>query len=275
MDNNMQSLFDGAIEKGGALIVNYAFSVLGAIAILIIGFWLSRILSRWAEKNLSRLKGIDSTLAAFFGNIVRYAIIILVVVTVLAQFGVQTTSIVAALGAAGLAIGLALQGTLANIASGIMLLVLRPFQVGDYIDAQTVSGTVNAIGLFTTEMTQANGLFVMVPNSQLWNRPIINFSRHKTRRLEIITGIGYGDSIADAKAILANICAQDARILASPAPQIYVNSLDESSVGIGLRVWTNTSDYIATERDAIEAIKHDFDENGITIPFPQREVRQI
>lgn len=275
MDNNFQGLFDAAIEKGGALIVNYAFSVLGAIAILIIGFWLSRILSRWAENNLARLKGVDSTLAAFFGNIIRYAIVILVVVTVLAQFGVQTTSIVAALGAAGLAIGLALQGTLANIASGIMLLVLRPFQVGDFIDAQTVSGTVNVIGLFTTEMTQANGLFVMVPNSQLWNRPIINFSRHKTRRLEIITGIGYGDSIADAKAILADICANDTRILTSPAPQIYVNSLDDSAVSIGVRAWTKTPDYVVTERDVIEAIKTGFDKKGITIPFPQREVHQV
>ena len=163
-----QSAVTDVVQQSLDLVVSYAFSVVGAICILVLGFILAGLLSRWMRRSLMKLRHVDLTLAAFLSNLVKYAIWVLVIVMVLGQFGVQTTSIIAVLGAAGLAIGLALQGTLANIAAGIMLLVLRPFRVGEYIEAGSVAGTVQEIGLFTTELKAANGLFIMSPNSQIW-----------------------------------------------------------------------------------------------------------
>ncbi|HMB47453.1 MAG TPA: mechanosensitive ion channel domain-containing protein [Afifellaceae bacterium] len=274
MDDSFKVAFATVIEQASAILVEYSFSVLGAIALLIIGFIAAGVISRAAERNLARLKGVDKTLSTFLSNMIRYAILVLVVVTVLAQFGVQTTSIIAALGAIGLAIGLALQGTLANIASGIMLLVLRPFRVGEYIDAGGISGTVMEVGLFTTELKQADGLFVMAPNGQLWNKSIVNYTRHPIRRFELIVGIGYDDDMAEAKKILLDMAGNHDNVLENPAPVTYVNSLDDSSVGIGMRVWINTADFLATSWDIIETAKKRFDSAGISIPYPQRDIHQ-
>ncbi len=177
-----------ALSQASELAVQYSFSIVGAIILLIVGWVLASFVSRWAFEGISRVRGIDQTLARFFTNVLRYALLILVFVTVLAQFGVQTASIITALGAAGLAIGLALQGTLQNIAAGIMLLILRPFGVGDYIETSTVSGTVLEIGLFATELKTSDGLYRLAPNSTLWNTPITNFSREPTRRDELKVG---------------------------------------------------------------------------------------
>ena len=274
MNESFPKAFEAAIQQGSEIIVNYTFSVLGAAALLIAGFVVSGLVSRSVKKNISRIKGIDETLSSFLSTVVKYAIWILVFVTVLAQFGVQTTSIIAALGAAGLAIGLALQGTLANIAAGIMLLVLRPFRVGEFIDADGITGTVKEIGMFTTELQQANGLFVMAPNGQLWNRSIINYTRHPKRRFELIVGIGYDDSMAEAKDALIQIVKSNEKVLDDPEPVTFVNSLDDSSVGIGLRVWINTADYLATTWQITEAAKDQFDKSGISIPYPQLDIHQ-
>jgi small conductance mechanosensitive channel len=254
--------------------VNLAF-LTGAIAVLVIGVILARFLSRWADRALMRATHIEPTVAKFLSNIIRYALWVVVAITVLTQFGVQTTSIIAALGGLALAVGLALQGTLSNVAAGVMILIQRPFRVGEAIAAGTVNGVVQGIGLFTTEVLQPDGVYVMVPNNELWNKPIVNFSRMPTRRFELLIGIGYGDSIERAKAELLAIADADQRVLADPEPQVFVAALAESAVTMGLRVWCRSEDYLGTSWAITEAAKTRFAEVGISIPFPQREVRAI
>ncbi|MEE8230715.1 MAG: mechanosensitive ion channel domain-containing protein, partial [Qipengyuania citrea] len=248
--------------------------IAGAFAVLIIGLLLAGIISRWVERAMTRSSRFEPTVANFLSSVVKYALWALVLVTVLAQFGVETTSILAALGGMALAVGLALQGTLSNVASGVMILVQKPFKVGEAISAGAVTGTVQQIGLFTTELKQFDGLFVMVPNSELWNQAIVNFTRHATRRLELVVGIGYGDSMDQARRELLALAEADDRVLDDPAPVTFVNSLDDSSVGIGMRVWCKTPDYLGLSWDLTEAAKARFDETGISIPFPQREIVQ-
>ncbi len=275
MDHDLETAVREALDKGASVIVGYSFSVLGALLVLVAGIMLASALARWTARHLSKLDGVDQTLASFLSNLVRYALLVLVFVTVLAQFGVKTTSILAALGAAGLAIGLALQGTLTNVASGVMLLVLRPFRIGEYVDAGGIGGTVEEIGLFTTRLKQADGLFVMAPNGQIWNTSIVNYSRNPTRRFELIVGISYDDDIGKAKAKLQEIAGETGGVLPEPAPQVFVNALGDSSVDIGLRVWTKTADYLAVSWEITEAAKREFDAAGLSIPYPQMDVHTI
>ena len=246
--------------------------IAGAFAVLVIGLLLARIVSGWVERAMSKSPRFEPTVANFLSNVVKYALWALVIVTVLAQFGVETTSILAALGGMALAVGLALQGTLSNVASGVMILVQKPFKVGEGINAGSVTGTVQQIGLFTTELKQFDGLFVMVPNSELWNQAIVNLHRHPIRRFELIVGIAYDDSMEEARKELLALAEADERILDDPEPVAFVSSLDDSSVGIGLRVWCATGDYVNVGWDLTEAAKARFDARGISIPFPQREV---
>ena len=248
--------------------------IAGAFAVLVIGLIVAKLVSGWVERALTKSPRFEPTVANFLSNLVKYALWALVLITVLGQFGVETTSILAALGGMALAIGLALQGTLSNVASGVMILVQKPFKVGEAINAGSITGTVQQIGLFTTELKQFDGLFVMVPNSELWNQAIVNFHRHPIRRFELVVGIGYGDSMEQAREELLALAAADERVLDDPEPQAFVNSLDDSSVGIGLRVWCNTADFVAVGWDLTAAAKARFDDVGISIPFPQREVTQ-
>lgn len=248
-------------------------SMAGAFAVLVIGVILARLLSRGVEKALSNSERFDATVATFLSNLVKYALWVLVGVTVLTQFGVQTTSILAALGGVALAIGLALQGTLSNVAAGVMILILKPFRVGEAINVGQITAVVQAIGLFSTELKQFDGIFVMIPNAELWNKPIINFNRHPTRRFELKVGISYSDSMAEAREVLLEMAAADKRVLDDPTPVAFVASLDESSVGIGLRVWVRTEDYLDVSWALTEAAKARFDDRGLSIPFPQREIR--
>lgn len=271
---NLNDQINVAHEAWLWLKVNLAF-LTGAIAVLVIGVILARLLSRWADRALSRATHIDPTVAKFLSNIIKYALWAVVGVTVLTQFGVQTTSIIAALGGLALAVGLALQGTLSNVAAGVMILIQRPFRVGETIIAGTVNGEVRGIGLFTTEMIQPDGLYVMVPNNELWNKPIVNLSRMPTRRFELLIGIGYGDSIEQARAELLALADADPRVLSEPAPQVFVSALADSAVTMGMRVWCKNEDYLGLSWALTEAAKTRFAEVGITIPFPQREVRAI
>ncbi len=271
MVNAAQTIWTDA----SSLIIYYSFSILGALIVLVVGYMLSGFLERSTYRGLGRFKGFDETLRKFFAKVVRYGALVLVGVTVLAQFGVQTTSIIAALGAVGLAIGLALQGTLQNIAAGIMLLVLRPFRVGEYINAGSVAGTIQEIGLFATELKTYDGLFVLAPNSELWNSPVTNYSRNPVRMTEIAIGIGYGDDIALALSIYADLAAKDERILQDPPINCFVSSLGDSSVIVSIRYWTKSPDWFPTKLDFTKAAKLTFDENGITIPFPQRDLHFI
>jgi small conductance mechanosensitive channel len=254
--------------------VNLAY-LAGALAVLVIGVILARVLSKWADRALTGNTRIEPTVAKFLSNIIKYALWVVVAITVLTQFGVETTSIIAALGGLALAVGLALQGTLSNVAAGVMILIQRPFRVGETITAGIVNGTVQGIGLFTTEILQLDGLYVMVPNNELWNKPIVNFSRMPTRRFELLIGIGYSDNIERARSELLALAKADARVLAEPEPVAFVSALAESAVTIGLRVWCKTEDYLGLSWALTEAAKTRFAEVGISIPFPQREVRTI
>ena len=273
MDSLPLTRWEAELGRLAPLVVDYAFSALGALVTLLIGFILAGLLGRWTRNGLVRLPNVDETLARFLGKVVQYAVLVLVFVSALTQFGVATTSIIAALGAAGLAIGLALQGTLSNIAAGIMLLVLRPFRVGEYVEAGATAGTVVEIGLFTTEFRKPDGLYLMAPNSAIWNQPIVNYSRNPTRRVELVVGIDYDDDVERARTALLDIARADARVLAEPEPAVHVSALGDSSVDMRLWAWTATGDFFAASNDLRRRIKERFDEEGVSIPFPQVEVR--
>ncbi len=244
--------------------VNLAY-LTGAVSVLVAGVILARLLSRWADRALTGNTRIEPTVAKFLSNIIKYALWVIVVITVLTQFGVQTTSIIAALGGLALAVGLALQGTLSNVAAGVMILIQRPFRVGEYITAGTVAGTVQSIGLFTTELLQLDGLYVMVPNNELWNKAVVNASRMANRRFELIVPIAYEDDLAAAKQAMLELATADPRALAEPAPVAFVAGLGDNAVRVGLRVWCRGSDYLALSWALNEAVKLRFDALGMHV----------
>ena len=254
---------------------DYGLEILRAVAILVAGIFVAG----WARRSVLRMLGratrVDETLKPVIASIVRYAILVFVLVAVLAQFGVQTTSIIALLGAAGLAIGLALQGTMQNIAAGIMLLFLRPFRIGEYIDAEGLAGTVEEIRLFTTILRTFDGVYLEAPNGQIWSRAIRNYSRAGTRRLDVVVGIGYGDDIDKAQDVLLALAKGDERIHAEPAPQVLVQGLGESSVDLDLRCWTSIDDYWPLLFDLTKRAKIDIEGAGLSIPYPQRDLHII
>lgn len=263
------------LERLGDLLIGYGVDLVAGIVILSLGWLFAGWARRAVLRLLDRTPRMDRTLRPVIASIVRYVILILVVVAVLAQFGVQTTSIIAILGAAGIAVGLALQGTLQNIAAGMMLLFLRPFQVGDYIDAEGLAGTVEEIGLFVTQLTTFDGLYRSVPNARLWNAAIVNYSRLPTRRLDLQVGISYDDDVAKAQALLLGSLQGDLRIKDDPAPQVLVADLADSAVVLNLRCWCGKDDYWDLLFDLTKTVKLELDENGFSIPFPQREVHVV
>ncbi len=236
------------------------------LIILGVGWFLAGVMSRQVRHLLPRTRAIDQTLAPLVSQLVRYAVMVITLIIVLGQFGVQTASILAVLGAAGLAIALALQGTLSNLAAGILLVWLRPFNVGEYIDAEGIAGTVVEIGLFGSRLRTYDGIYIHAPNSRLWNTRVTNFTREKTRMVEIKVGIGYGANLARAREVLMEI-ARDERVLPDPAPTVFVDQLGESSVVVGLRVWVPGTEWWKTRVDLTEQIKLRFDEAGIEIPY--------
>lgn len=257
------------------LALGYGVDIIGAIAILIIGWMAAGWARRLTFGALNRVPHIDDTLKPILSNSVRYVILAFVIVAVLARFGVETTSIIAVIGAAGLAIGLALQGTLSNIAAGVMLLLLRPFSVGEYVDAGSTSGTVVEIGLFTTRFKTPGGLFVVAPNSSLWNSVITNYSRNPLRRIDLVIGIGYDDDLKGAMAEMVDLMNTDPRILKDPAAEVFVTELADNSVNMTLRSWVNSGDYWGTLTDLTRDAKLRLDEKGYSIPYPQRDVHMI
>lgn len=243
--------------------------VLTAFLILFVGFWLARVISRQIRSLLPHTRRIDNTLAPLLSQVVRYGIIIITVVVALSQFGIQTTSILAVLGAAGLAIALALQGTLSNIASGVMLIWLRPFSVGDAIDAEGITGSVTEIGLFATELRTYDGIFIFVPNSRLWNAKIMNYSREANRMVEIKIGIGYEADMGKARDVLLDVARKDARVLVNPAPTVHVGTLGTLSVEAVLRAWTRNTDWWSAKIDLTEKGKAALEAAEIRIPYSQ------
>ena len=257
-----------ALDQASALAVQYGFSLLGAIILLIGGWLLAGIISRSAYRVISRIRGIDETLASFFQNVLHYSLLILVFITVLGQFGVQTASIIAALGAAGLAIGLALQGTLQNIAAGIMLLILRPFRVGEYIETTNVKGYIKEIGLFATEMKTADGLYLMAPNSTLWNTPIINHSREPDRRQQLAVALGENVDIDLARKTILDILKADQRIKTMPAPKVFLDELAVDQAVLNIEYWAITSSWSDVRHDVVLKLKAKLAAPDITIKSP-------
>jgi small conductance mechanosensitive channel len=253
------------------LIVSYSFSAIGAVILLVVGYVVAGLAERSIFAGLGHIHGFDATLRHFFSKIVRYAILILVVIMVLGQFGVQTASIIAAIGAIGLAIGLALQGTLQNIAAGIMLLALRPFRIGEYVEVGAISGTVEEIGLFATRLRTADGVYVLAPNSTLWNQPVRNYTRNGIRRSDITLTIGWWNDIDLAQKAMLGVATAERRIRREPAPIAFVSTVGDSSVAISLRYWTSAADFFATQIDLTKRAKQAFDAEGISVPAPPPE----
>lgn len=258
-----------------ALVTTYGLSVVGAIVILIVGFVVAGWVRKSVNRGLSKFRRVDETLRHFFSSLAYYAVIVFTIIAVLSQFGVETTSFIAVLGAAGLAVGLALQGTLSNVAAGVMLLLFRPFKTGDYIEGGGLAGTVKSISLFVTELATPDNVQIIVPNSQLWGSAIKNYSFHATRRVDISIGIAYEDEIEKALAAIIDEAKKDSRVLADPAPMAAVTDLGESSVNFTLRVWCNAGDFWPLKFDLTKNLKNRMDAEDISIPYPQRSLHMV
>ena len=246
--------------------ITWGLRLISAIIIMIVG-WMA---GNWAKRRVISIKRLDKTLSSFLGGFVKYAILAVALVAVLGQCGIETASLLAVLGAAGLAIGLALQGTLSNVAAGVMMLILRPFSVGDYIESGSIAGTVTSLGLFGVELDTVDNKYVYAPNGQIWSSEIINYTKNKQRRQDLIVGISYDDDINKAMRVMEELINNEERVIKTSGkePIIKVTNMGDFSVDLMIRFWTRTDDFLTTQWDMNKAIKEAFDENQITIPFP-------
>ncbi len=267
MDDQLQEL----LEKSYEYIAVYGLNIVAAIIIFLIGKWIARFISRLVEKGMVKAK-LDVTLASFVRNLLYMGLLTFVVIAALSKLGVETTSFVAVIGAAGLAVGLALQGSLSNFAAGVILIIFKPFRVGDYIEGGGVKGTVREIQIFNTILHTLDNKKIVVPNSKMTGDNIINYSGVDKRGVDIVFGISYSDNIQTAKEALERVISADSRILKSPKPLIAVSELGNSSVNILCRPWVNPKDYWGVYFDLTEKGKLELEKSGITIPFPQRDV---
>ncbi len=242
-----------------------------AILIYFLGSWAIKIINRLVRKFFEKTD-YDPSLESFLRSFINIGLKIMLFVLVITQLGVESGSLIAIIGAAGLAVGLALQGSLSNFAGGVLILLFKPFKVGDWISAQGVDGTVREISIFTTKLSTAGNQIAIIPNGQLSNNNIINYNAQSTRRDNITIGIGYDANIKQAREILLQICAENENILKDPAPQVFVAELGDSSVNLSLRFWAETSVFWGAHFHVIEELKYRFDEAGIEIPFPQRVI---
>lgn len=252
-------------------ITTYAVKVAVALAIFIIGKWLVKKVTALIDTALKK-GGVEVTLIKFLTKLTYYILMIVVLITAAGQLGIKTTSLLTILGAAGLAVGLALKDSLSNFASGVMIILFRPFKVGDFITAAGNSGSVRRIDIFNTVLMTGDNQRIFIPNSSITGGAITNVNFEETRRIDLVMGIGYDDDIREAKATLEEIVKSDSRILDDPAPKIAVAELADSSVNFVVRPWVKTADYWAVRFDLIEKIKLTFDEKGISIPYPQQDV---
>ncbi len=262
---------DQLLAKVWELMTLYGIKVIMALVILIVGRWVAKAISNMIRRMMSKAD-VDATLQKFVGNMAYIALLVFVVLAALSQIGIQTTSFIAVLGAAGLAIGLALQGSLSNFAAGFLMIIFRPFRVGDYIEGAGTAGTVEEIQIFTTTLVTPDNKTVIIPNASLTADNIINWTAKGTRRVDMVMGIGYEDDIDKARQIIKDQLAKDERILADPAPQIAVVELADSSVNFVVRPWVKATDYWGVYMAVNEAVKKAFDANGINIPYPQRDI---
>ena len=278
----MQDLFETELWQGKTIadlltlefLASAAGSVIGAIVILLLGWVISSWLQHRVENLGKRNKHLDEMLFEFLASIVRYVVLGFTVLFVLNTFGVKTTSVVAVIGAAGLAIGLALQGTLSNVAAGVMLILFRPIKIGDFVVIAGEMGTVKQINLNYTVLADLSNVQVIVPNSEVWGNVITNYSVNPTRRAEWTFGVGYGANLKTAEEIIRGTITADARAHADPEPFVQVSNLGDSSVDFLVRVWCSADDYFAFKADMTRKVKEALDEGGVDIPFPTRTIVQ-
>lgn len=259
------SLLDKGAQLGLSLIV--------AVVILVATFWIAKWASKLAHEAMARIQAKnhgDVALQAFVGSAVRYLIIVIGLIAVLQQLGIKTTSILAVLGAASLAVGLAMQGALSNVAAGVMLLILRPYRAGDLVEVNGQKGKVKALDLFTTELVTLDGLKIIMPNGKVFGEPIVNYSAPTTRRAEVVVGIDYEDDIGEALEILLATAAADPRVLDQPPPWARCTGYADSSVTLTLRAWTRGADQWDVQCDLYKAVKEAFDDAGVSIPYPHQ-----
>jgi len=252
--------------------IPWGIKIAMALVIFVVGRWVVKIVVNLVKKLLGRSQSMDEMLINFVASIVNAVLLLFVIIAALDQLGVDTTSLVALIGAAGLAIGLALQGSMQNFAAGVMILVFKPFKAGDFVEAGGVAGVIEMVNIFSTTMRTGDNKEVIVPNGGIYSGPITNYSARDTRRVDMVFGIGYDDDFRQAKAILEKLVAEDERILKDPAPTIGLSELGDSSVNFVVRPWVNSADYWAVMWDMNEKVKTEFDAAGISIPYPQMDV---
>lgn len=265
----------GILDTIITFVSTYGLDVVGAIIILVVGLIAARIVGRVTYKLLGRTKRVDDLVRSFVANIAKYLVTVVVVIAVLSNLGVEIASLVAVIGAVGLAIGFALQGVLGNVAAGVMLLIFRPFKVGDFVEAAGYSGTVKGLTLTTVELATADNVQVILPNGQVWGAAIKNYSFHDTRRVDLAVGIGYEDDIDGAHSAIMDEINADTRALKDPAPQIAVVELGDNAVQLTVRVWCQSGDYWPLRFDLLKRLKERLDTDGVSIPYPQRTVHVI
>ncbi len=262
---------EDAIKSVLQLIPVYALRLLAAIAIIVVGRWIAKYLRGLVRRVLAK-REVDAAVVSLAASVTYVLLMVAILLAALGQLGVQVTTFVAIMGAAALAVGLALQGSLANLAAGVLLLIFRPFKAGDFIEAAGSSGVVEEMHIFTTHLRTGDNRLVIVPNAKLTGDNIVNYSAKDTRRVDMVIGVGYGEDLKRVKAVLGEILSADDRVLEDPAPVIGVLELADSSVNLAVRPWTRTPDYWGLYFDTMEAVKARFDAEGISIPFPQRDV---
>lgn len=255
-------------------LATYGPKVISALAIFIFGRLACKIISKAVKRILTKSK-VDELLISFVGSISYMGLLVFVIIAALNQLGVHTTSFVAIIGAAGLAIGLALQGALSNFAAGVLMIIFRPFKSGDYIEGGGVSGVVGQIQIFTTELLTPDNKLVIVPNANMMSSNITNYSANSTRRVDLVVGVGYGDDLSKVKQVLQTIIDEEPRVLKSPQATIAVSELADNSVNLVVRPWVRTEDYWDIYFHLTETIKVRFDAENISIPYPQRDVHMV
>ncbi len=253
------------------LVTFYGIKIVAALVILVVGRWIAKALARLTERLMNSRK-VDPTIVSFVEHLIYIALMTFVILAALAQLGIQTTSFIAVIGAAGLAIGLALQGSLANFAAGFLLIIFKPFKAGDFIEGGGATGTVEKIQVFTTSLKTVDNKTVIIPNAKMMGDNIVNYSAKETRRVDLLFGVSYGDDIDKVRKILQELVNGDQRILKDPESMIIVKELADSSVNFEVRVWVKTADYWGVYFDTVEKAKKQFDAQGVSIPFPQRDV---
>jgi len=259
------------LPKLQELITLYGLKIIAAVVILIVGRWVAKGLRRLTVRALIKGK-VDETLVSFLGHLTYFTLLAFVIIAALNQLGIQTTSFIAILGAAGLAVGLALQGSLANFAAGVLMIIFRPFRVGDYIEGGATAGIVEEIQIFTTKLRTPDNKSIIIPNAKITGDNIVNYSAKDSRRMDMIVGVSYDDDYDQVKEVLQDILAKDGRILEEPPPTIAILEFGDNSVNFAFRPWVKTAEYWDVYFALTEAIKKRFDEEGITIPYPQRDV---